>query len=85
MKTFTIFDTETTGLFNTKDKPKQGIVKARDPMLFPEDYPRIFQIAWIRMKEDGTILEEFSEFIKPDGWVIPTGPGNELGRPWVLD
>jgi DNA polymerase III epsilon subunit-like protein len=78
MKTFTIFDTETTGLFNTKDKPKQGIFKARNPMLFPEDYPRIFQIAWIRMKEDGTILEEFSEFIKPDGWVIPTGPGNEF-------
>lgn len=78
MKKFQLFDTETTGLFNTKDKPKEGIVKARDPMMYPEDYPRVFQLAFVLMDEEGTVLEEFSEFIKPDGWVIPTGPGNEF-------
>lgn len=78
MKIFTIFDTETTGLFNTKDKPKEGIFKARNPMIHPEDYPRVFQLAFIRLDENGTILEEFSEFIKPDGWEIPTGEGSEF-------
>lgn len=69
---FLLFDTETTGLFHTKDKPKEGIRKARNPMDHPEDYPRIFQLAYILMNQDGEVLEEFSEFIKPDGWVIPT-------------
>lgn len=74
MKTFLIFDTETTGLFNTKDKPELGIKKARNPINYPEDYPRVFQLAFIHMKEDGTIIDEFSEFIKPDGWEIPNEP-----------
>lgn len=78
MKKFLIFDTETTGLFHTKDKPKLGIFKARNPIQHPEDYPRIFQLAFLLTLEDGTILESFSEYIKPDGWVIPTGPGNEF-------
>lgn len=75
---FTIFDTETTGLFHRKDKPSLGIKKARNPILHPEDYPRVFQLAFIRMDEEGNILEQFSEYIKPDGWEIPTGPGNEF-------
>jgi len=78
MKTFLIFDTETTGLFNTKDKPTLGIKKARDPLLYPEDYPRVFQLAYVRIDDQGNILEEFNSFIEPDGWVIPTGPGNEF-------
>lgn len=69
---FLLFDTETIGLFNTKDKPKEGIKKARNPMVHPEDYPRIFQLAFILMNQKGEVLEEFSEFIKPDGWEIPT-------------
>ena len=75
---FTIFDTETTGLFNTKDKPSLGIKKARDPLRHPEDYPRVFQLAFIRMNDSGEILDQFSSYIKPDGWEIPTGPGNEF-------
>lgn len=67
-----IFDTETTGLFHTKDKPKEGIKKARNPMVHPEDYPRVFQLAYIIVNELGEIQESFSEFIKPDGWIIPT-------------
>lgn len=78
MKKFLLFDTETTGLFHTKDKPAQGIKAARNPMTHPDDYPRIFQLAYVVMDEEGEVLEEFSEFIKPDGWVIPTGPGNEF-------
>lgn len=69
---FLLFDTETTGLFNTKDKPKEGIVKARSPINHPEDYPRVFQLAFILMNQDGKIISEFSNFIKPDGWEIPT-------------
>jgi DNA polymerase III epsilon subunit-like protein len=69
---YLIFDTETTGLFQTKDKPSEGKWKARHPMLFPEDYPRVFQLAWVLMNQDGEVLDSFSEFIKPDGWVIPT-------------
>jgi DNA polymerase-3 subunit epsilon len=78
MKKFLIFDTETTGLFNTKDRPHLGIRKARNPLKHPEDYPRIFQLAFILMNEEGEILDKFSEFIKPDGWEIPSGPGGEF-------
>jgi DNA polymerase III epsilon subunit-like protein len=78
MNTFLVFDTETTGLFNTKHKPEEGIYRARDPLLHPEDYPRVFQLAFLLMSEDGEIIEKFSSYIKPDGWVIPTGPGNEF-------
>ena len=68
---FLLFDTETTGLFHTKDKPKEGIIKARDPMKYPEDYPRVFQLAFILINQEGKILDQFSSFIKPDGWNIP--------------
>lgn len=69
---FLIFDTETTGLFNTKDNPKTGSRKARAPMLYPEDYPRVFQIAFMLITKSGEIKEQFSEFIIPEGWNIPT-------------
>lgn len=68
---FLIFDTETTGLFNTKDKPKEGIYKARDPLQFPQDYPRVFQLAFVLINRKGEVRDEFSEFIIPDGWEIP--------------
>lgn len=74
MKKFLIFDTETTGLFHNKDKPKLGIKKARNPIQHPEDYPRVFQLAFLLMNEEGEILEQFSEFITPDNWVIPNEP-----------
>lgn len=77
-KKFLIFDTETTGLFNRKDNVEKGIVAARDPLIHPEDYPRIFQIAFILFDEEGKILYSRSDFIKPDGWEIPSGPGNEF-------
>lgn len=65
MKTFLIFDTETTGLI-----PKN----ARNPIDYPEDYPRVFQLAFMKMDEEGNILDKFSEFIKPDGWEVPKEP-----------
>lgn len=69
MVTYTIFDTETTGLI-----PKNSGC----PWSEPEGYPRVFQFAYIRVDDEGNILEKVSEFIKPDGWEIPSGEGAEF-------
>lgn len=55
------FDTETNGL------PKNW----RAPMRDLDNWPRIIQLAYILYEDDGTIVEEYCELIKPDGWEIP--------------
>lgn len=61
MKHFLFFDTETTGL------PKNY----KAPVSDTDNWPRVIQLAWQLYDEDGTLIDEFSELIKPDGWEIP--------------
>lgn len=58
---YLFFDTETNGL------PKRWGA----PMTDLNNYPRIIQLAWALVSEDGEIINERKELIKPDGWVIP--------------
>ncbi len=55
------FDTETTGV------PKDY----KAPFTNTANWPRMIQLAYIITKEDGTILKEYDELIKPVGFVIP--------------
>jgi len=58
---YLFLDTETTGL------PK----RKADPILYPEIWPRMVQIAWILCDEEEAILDEQSHIIYPDGYIIP--------------
>lgn len=58
---YLFLDTETTGL------PK----KKADPILNPENWPHMVQIAWMLCDEDESILDEQSHIIYPDGYEIP--------------
>jgi DNA polymerase III epsilon subunit-like protein len=78
---YLFFDTETTGL------PKRGA----NPLVNPEYWPRLVQVAWILCNEDECILDEQSHIIYPDGYEIPddaarihgitTGIARKEGRP----
>ncbi len=58
-----IFDTETTGLPSRRNIP---------PDIFNEyNNCRIVQIAWALYKPDGTLVNEESYIIRPDGFTIP--------------
>ena len=55
------FDVETTGLPLRRNAPITEL----------SNWPRIVQIAWIFVSEEGEVLEERSHIIKPEGFVIP--------------
>lgn len=59
---YLFFDTETTGL------PKNWKAPATDT----DNWPRVTQLAWQVYDEDGNLLRERCELIKPEGWTIPT-------------
>ena len=56
------FDTETTGL------PSRDRKVRSDPL----SWPRLVELGWILMSDDGVCLEEHSLIIKPDGFEIPS-------------
>jgi DNA polymerase III subunit epsilon len=58
---FLFFDTETTGL------PKNWSASYTEV----DNWPRVFQLAFILADEQGSVLQAESALIKPDGWVIP--------------
>jgi len=58
---YIFFDTETTGLPNNW----------KAPVTDTDNWPRVTQLAWQVYDEDGKLLRERCELIKPDGWVIP--------------
>jgi DNA polymerase III subunit epsilon len=58
LKTFLIFDTETSGL----------ILKKRDASY--SHVPHLVQLAWILIDENKNILEEQNFIVKPQGFVI---------------
>jgi DNA polymerase III subunit epsilon len=80
-KTLLFFDTETTGL------PSRDRTVRRDPYT----WPRLVEIGWILSREDGTLIDEQSSIISPDGYDIPevsskihgitTDEARETGRP----
>jgi len=59
---YLFFDTETTGLAKNFKAPATDL----------ENWPRVTQLAWQVYGEDGNLIRERSELIKPEGWAIPT-------------
>lgn len=55
---YLIFDCETTGF---------PLPDFKDP-----NNPRVTQLAWVLLNEDGKIFKKYSSLIDPDGWTIPT-------------
>lgn len=54
-------DTETTGLPNNRLSSYDTVLK----------WPRLVEVAWIECHEEGTVVSEYNQIIKPDGFVIP--------------
>lgn len=55
------FDTETTGL----------PIRYNAPVNDSDNWPRLVQLAWLMVNEEGKILQEKSFIIYPDGFTIP--------------
>lgn len=58
---FLFFDTETTGLPRRWNAPITDL----------DNWPRMVQLAWIMCDEKGNIIEERSDIVKPEGFLIP--------------
>jgi len=58
---YLFFDTETTGL------PKNW----KAPTTDFDNWPRLVQIAWVLVDENGEEIEQANHIIKPDGFMIP--------------
>lgn len=58
---FLVFDTETTGL------PKYFNSSMEDV----DNWPRMTQLGFVLITEEGEIIKQFQSLIKPDGWEIP--------------
>lgn len=58
---YLVFDTETTGL------PRSW----NAPVTDTNNWPRIVQLAWQFLDEEGKVLAEANRIIRPDGFVIP--------------
>ncbi len=65
LPTWVVFDTETTGLFEFKDKATGLPVPADAP-----GQPRMASFAAIICDAEGREIERVKRFIKPDGWSI---------------
>jgi len=59
--TFLIFDTVTTVMLSEYND------EVRDYM----DFPRIIELSFLLVNENGDIIKEYSNLIIPDGWEIP--------------
>jgi DNA polymerase III epsilon subunit-like protein len=58
---YLFFDTETNGLPKHYGSPASDL----------NNWPRIIQLAFILTDENGRILEEYCNLIKPENWIIP--------------
>jgi DNA polymerase III epsilon subunit-like protein len=58
---YLFFDTETTGL----------PINWKAPVSDVDNWPRVTQLAWQVYDEDGKLIRERCNLIKPDGWEIP--------------
>ena len=59
---YLFFDTETTGIPLDYNAPSSDI----------KNWPRLIQLGWILMNENGKKISEKSYIVKPDGFSIPT-------------
>lgn len=55
------FDTETNGVPKNYKLPETSV----------DNWPRVIQIAWILVKSDGSIVQQYQCLIKPQGFTIP--------------
>jgi len=60
---YLVFDTETTGLPKTRNAPVSDL----------DNWPRLVQIAWVLVNNDGQELSSAEHIIKPSGFIIPVG------------
>lgn len=60
-KTYIFFDTETTGL------PKNYRAPAEDTA----NWPRLVQLSWVLTDDQGNVLGEGNEIVRPEGYTIP--------------
>ena len=58
---FLFFDTETTGLPRNWQAPQEDL----------DNWPRLVQLAWLLMDENGKEVKDTSQIIKPEGFIIP--------------
>lgn len=58
---YLFFDTETNGL------PIRMNADHGDT----DNWPRVIQLAWVMTNEEGVIISQACDLIKPDGWTIP--------------
>jgi DNA polymerase III subunit epsilon len=56
------FDCETTGV------PKNYNASYEDV----DNWPRVIALAWILVRDNGTVISSSHKLIKPDGWQMPT-------------
>ena len=58
---YLFFDTETTGIPRNYNAPASNT----------RNWPRLVQLGWIVTDEEGNVLSQGNEIVKPDGFVIP--------------
>jgi DNA polymerase III epsilon subunit-like protein len=63
MKTFLVFDTETTGLPADYNAPMGRL----------DNWPRVIQLSFIHFDEFGNDIMSYNALVKPDGWEMPVG------------
>ncbi len=63
MKTYLIFDTETTGVPLNYNAPMTNL----------PNWPRVIQLSFIHFDESGNDIMAFDALIRPDGWTMPNG------------
>jgi DNA polymerase-3 subunit epsilon len=69
---YVVFDTETTGLFQFKDRATGEPIPADAP-----GQPRMASFAAILADEDGKEISRIKAYVRPDGWSID---GTDAGR-----
>ena len=58
---FLVFDTETTGLPKRWGRPMEDV----------DNFPRITQLGFQLIEQDGSLIKEYQSLVKPDGWIVP--------------
>lgn len=66
---YLFFDTETTGLPQNYRAPVEDL----------ENWPRLVQLAWLLVDENGKEIDGKNQIVKPDGFIIPEAASSVHG------